>query len=46
MGRPVARAVKSTGRPTEMAGLPVYSPRLMGPAANVTARAGPICLKI
>ena len=40
MSRPVARPVKSTGRPTEMAGQPVWSPCLMGLAANVMGRAG------
>ena len=41
MGRPVARIIKSTGRPTEMAGRPVYSPCLVGLAADVMGRAGP-----
>ena len=46
MGRPVARPVKSMGRPTEMAGQPVQSPCFMGLAANVMGRAGPTYLKI
>ena len=41
MGQPVAPPVKSTGRPTEMAGQSVQSSCLMGLAANVMDRAGP-----
>ena len=39
IGRPVARPVKSTGRPTEMAGPPVPSQCIVGLAANVMGRA-------
>ena len=40
-GRPEARPVTSTGRPTAMAGRPVKTPCLMGVAANVRGQAGP-----
>ena len=41
IGRPVAQPVKSTGRPTEMAGRSVWSPCLKGFAVNAMGRVGP-----